>query len=94
MPCGLLFVAEASCLRHTLGVPFRSSTQARARMFWPFTVLSPWKLCDGLKMAILAIFPFWKSYDQNRASNTPDRNAPSFLLPITSAGDQQCDLKN
>ena len=46
----------------------------------PFTELTPLELCDGLKIAALAIHAFWSSYDPNpsfiRASNTPGRNHP------------------
>jgi uncharacterized protein len=46
----------------------------------PFTALTPYELCEGLKTAVLAIYAFWSSYDQNRspvrASNTPGRNDP------------------
>ena len=46
----------------------------------PFTELTPLELCDGLKIAALAIHAFWSSYDPNpssvRASNTPGRNDP------------------
>src|ERR1700730_16197833 len=46
----------------------------------PFTKLTPLELCDGLKIAALAIHAFWSSYDPNpspiRASNTPGRNDP------------------
>jgi hypothetical protein len=31
----------------------------------PFTALTPWELCDGLKIAVLAIYVLWSSYDQN-----------------------------
>ena len=46
----------------------------------PFTELTPLELCDGIKMAALAIHAFWSSYDPNpssvRAPNTPGRNDP------------------
>jgi uncharacterized protein len=46
----------------------------------PFTELTPLELCDGLKIAALAIHAFWSGYDPNpssvRASNTPGRNDP------------------
>ena len=46
----------------------------------PFTELTPLELCDGLKIAVLAIHAFWSRYDPNpspiRASDTPGRNDP------------------
>jgi uncharacterized protein len=46
----------------------------------PFTELTPWELGDVLKIAVLAIYQFWSSYDQNpkpaRASVSPGRNDP------------------
>src|SRR6266446_1126655 len=46
----------------------------------PFTELTPWELGDVLKTAVLAIYEFWSSYDQNpnpiRASVSPGRNDP------------------
>ncbi len=46
----------------------------------PFTKLTQLELCDGLKIAALAIHAFWSSYDPNpspiRASDTPGRNDP------------------
>jgi hypothetical protein len=46
----------------------------------PFTELTPLELCEGLKIAVLAIHAFWSSYDPNpspiRASDTPGRNDP------------------
>ena len=46
----------------------------------PFRELPPLQLCDGLKIAVLALYAFWSSYDANpspiRASNTPGRNDP------------------
>jgi uncharacterized protein len=46
----------------------------------PFTELTPLELCDGIKIAALAIHAFWSSYDPNqssvRAPNTPGRNDP------------------
>jgi uncharacterized protein len=45
-----------------------------------FSELTPLELCDGLKIAALAIHASWSSYDPNpssvRASNTPGRNDP------------------
>jgi uncharacterized protein len=46
----------------------------------PFTELTPWELGGVLKIAVLAIYQFWSSYDQNpkpvQASVLPGRNDP------------------
>ena len=46
----------------------------------PFTALTPSELCDRLKMAVMALYDFWSSYNQSpssvRTSNTPGRNDP------------------
>ena len=51
----------------------------------PFTELTPWELGDVLKIAVLAIYEFWSSYDQNpnpiRASISPGRNVPEMNSP-------------
>jgi uncharacterized protein len=44
----------------------------------PFTEMTPWALCDALKMGTLAIHTFWSNYEARpgpiRASDTPRRN--------------------
>ena len=45
---------------------FRSGRMGKKGCLNPFTELIPLELCDGLKIAALAIHAFWSSYDPNR----------------------------
>jgi hypothetical protein len=55
----------------------------------PFMALIPWELCDGLKIAVLAIYAFWSSYDQNpspvRALRSGLRRIDFAVLSVSCA---------